>query len=107
MKKIIMSIVWALICAWAITRLLLYVDARVGFTQEYFFPSIIDFIHGFGFSARKVLFTILTAFFAATGIHKFFGKTLLWLIGVVLILACIVLALFIAYHAISWLAGTL
>lgn len=107
MKNIIMSIIWALICAWLITRLLLYVDARIEFTQEYFFPSIIDFIHGIGFSARKVCFTLITLFFILTGIHKWFGQAILFVIGVVVILACVALAIFIASHIIGFMANTL
>lgn len=107
MKDTIMSIIWALICAWLITRLLLYVDARVGFTQEYFFPDIIDFIHGIGLSARKLFFALIAIVLALTGIHKSFGQVLLFMIGIVVILGCVTLAVLAAYHIIGFLANSL
>ena len=107
MKNFIMSLIWALICAWVITRLLVYVDARVGFSQMYFFPSIIDFIHGFGLSAKKVCFTVITMFLFLTGIHRWFGQAILFVIGVVVILACVALAIFVAAHIIGFMANSL
>lgn len=48
MKEGIFSFIWAGICALLSVWLVLYVDAKIGFSNDYFFPTIVDAIHDFG-----------------------------------------------------------
>ena len=70
MKEGIFSFIWAGICALLSVWLVLYVDAKIGFSNDYFFPTIVDAINDFGWSVRKVLFFSLYLVYWVTGIHK-------------------------------------
>jgi len=107
MKEKIFSIIWAALCAWVLTYILLKLDARYNITDMYFLPSMINFIHGFDISVRKVIFFFIFGVFAMSGAHKGIGKILLTIIGVVALLVIVALVVMIAWWFFSLLANSL
>ncbi len=103
MKTFIFSFIWAGICALLSVWLLLYVDAKLNFTEDYFFPWIIDTIHGWGWSVRKITFFALYLVYMITGLHKLFGNGILALIGVVALAIIAILVIAGGYWFVSWL----
>jgi hypothetical protein len=104
-KNIVFSLIWAMLCSWITMKLIVLCDAEWHFTQMAFVPQIIGFIHGFGISAKTVLFLTLTALFTFTGIHRLFGGALKYLLGLVYILFWVtVIGAIIYYIAIFLIA---
>ncbi len=103
MKESIFSFIWAGICALLSVWLILYVDAKINFSSDYFFPQIVDTIHGWGMSVRKVLFFTLYLLYWLTGIHKLFGNGILALIGWTVLLVIICIVLVAGYWFVTWL----
>lgn len=103
MKESIFSFIWAGICALLSVWLILYVDAKLNFSDDYFFPTIVDAIHSWGLSVRKVLFFSLYLLYWLTGIHKLFGNGLLSLIGWVTLLIIIAVVIVAGYWFVTWL----
>ena len=103
MKEGIFSFIWAGICALLSVWLILYVDAKLNFSSDYFFPAIVDTIHGWGLSVRKVLFFTLYLLYWLTGIHKLFGNGILALIGWTVLLVIICIVLVAGYWFVTWL----
>ena len=107
MKNTIFSIIWAALCAWILTYVLLKLDARYNIADVYFFPSVVNFIHGFDVPVRKVIFFLFFGVFLLTGLHKGAGKILLAIIGVVALLVIVALFIMIGWWFISLLANSL
>ena len=107
MKNTIFNIIWSGIIAFFLTRLLIIVECKTNFADWYCIPAIYTFIHSLGMSVRIVVFVILTLILSATGIAKFLGNLLLWVIGGAIWLVLIALGVYIAYHALIWVAGAL
>lgn len=105
--KHIYSFVWAALCAWMCVWLLGSLDAKFGILQHYFIPTIIEFVHGFGVSAKTILFLAIFLVFWASGIHKIVGRIFLLIIGWIVIIIVVGLALMCGYAFLSWLAGLL
>ena len=103
MKEGLFSFIWAGICALLSVWLVLYVDAKIGFSNDYFFPTIVDAIHDFGWSGRKVLFFALYLVYWITGVHKLFGNGLLALIGGTAFLVIAAVIIVAGYWFVSWL----
>lgn len=103
MKEGIFSFIWAGICALLSVWLILYVDAKLNFSSDYFFPAIVDAIHDWGMSVRKVLFFSLYLLYWLTGIHKLFGNGILALIGWVTLLVIICVLIVAGYWFVTWL----
>lgn len=104
MKESIFSFIWAGICALLSVLLLVYLDSKLNFSDDYFFPTIVDAIHGWGLSVRKVLFFSLYLLYWLTGIHKLFGNGILALIGWVTLLIIIAVVIVAGYWFVTWLA---
>ncbi len=105
MKESIFSFIWAGICALLSVWLILYVDAKLNFSSDYFFPEIVDTIHGFGLSVRKVLFFALYLLYWLTDISKKFGNWLLAIIGLIALVVIICILLVFGYYIVTKLAG--
>ena len=107
MKELVFYVLTAAGCAWVTVWLLLQGDAAWGMHEWIFFPSLVDFIHSYEFSVKKVLFYTFFVCYLLTGMHRPLGrfvlKTVIWII--VLMLAILIIVA--AYHFILWLAGTL
>ncbi|MBQ8751235.1 MAG: hypothetical protein IJZ30_06350 [Alphaproteobacteria bacterium] len=107
MKEKFFSIIWAALCAWILTYVLLKLDARYNIADMYFFPSVVNFIHGFNIPVRKVFFFLFSGIFLLTGLHKGAGKILLAIIGVFALLVIVALVVMIGWWFISLLANSL
>ena len=107
MKETIFNIIWSAILAWLMTKGAVLLDARFDISEMYCIPDIIDFLHGFDFSVKMVFFILMTAFLALTGIGKLLGNFLLTIIGFIIWGGIIALILFVVYHLMIWIAGTL
>jgi len=105
--KYVYSFVWAALCAWMVIWLIGYFDAKVGFLNDFCFPQIISFIHGYGLSAKTVAFLAIFLIFWATGIHKIVGRGILFLIGWTCIIILVGLALICGYAFLSWIISLL
>ena len=106
MKEKFFSIIWAALCAWIITYVLLKIDASYNISDMYFFPSVFSFIQGFC-SVRKLVFFLLTIIFVISGIHKGVGKILLFIIGVVALVVIVALVIMVAWWFFDLLANSL
>ena len=106
MKNFCFTIIWAALCAWVITWILIQVDNKVGFTEMYFFPEIKTFIQNF-ISVKKFVFFFIFGFFLLTGINQIIGKAALWLIGVIGFVAIACLIIMIGWWFLSTLANAL
>ena len=107
MKKIMFDIVWAGILAFFLTKLIIAVDAEKNISEMFYFPEIINLIHGLGMSVKVITFIILTAILYFTNIAKILGNLLLWLIGLAYWLVIAGLIIIVAYNIIIWVAGAL
>ena len=105
--KYVYAFIWAAICAWVIVWLIGYLDAKYGFLDTLFFPAIINFIHGFGISAKTVLFVVLTFLLWGTEWYKYIGRGLFNLIGLVVLLLFIGLIILGGYWFLNWMSGLL
>ena len=107
--KTIFSFVWAALCAWAMVMLLLWLDTKLDLREIWFFPEMLEWFRNSGlpFSFRQLLFFGLLLTFLFTGLHKYIGQGILFMIGVVCILVVAILVIFFGYHFVMWLAGTL
>lgn len=107
MKEGVFSFIWAALCAWIIVWLLLVINAKTGFANEWIFPNVIQWVQNWGVSFRKVLFVALFIILWATGYHKLIGNCILMAIGYICLIAITILALLCAYWLLSTLAGCL
>lgn len=107
MKNFIFGFIWAGICAWMAVWLVGYLNVKTGFLQDFCFPAIINFVNGFGFSAKTVLYLVLFLIFWATGMHKFVGRWLLNLIGLVTLIVVVGALLLGGYLFLSWMISLL
>ncbi len=103
MKEFIFSFIWAGICALVSVLLIQYVDAKINFSDDYFFPAIMDIIHSYGLSVQKVLFFSLYLVYWITGIHKLFGNLILQLIGWIVVIAVGCVVIVAGYWLVCWL----
>ncbi|MBR5154767.1 MAG: hypothetical protein IKW58_03490 [Alphaproteobacteria bacterium] len=101
------DIVWAGILAFFLTKLIIAVDAEKNISEMFYFPEIINLIHGLGMSVKVITFIILTAILYFTNIAKILGNLLLWLIGLAYWLVIAGLIIIVAYNIIIWVAGAL
>jgi len=106
-KEYIFGLIWAVVCGWLSTKLLVYVDMKTAFTEMYFFPSIVGFIHGLGWSVKITCFVFLSVFFWITGLSKFFGKGLLVIIGISVLIIIIALFCLFMVQLFTGLSGSL
>lgn len=103
--KYVYNFIWAAICAWMLVWLLGDLDAKFGILNHYYIPNIIEFVRGFGWSAKTILFIATFLVFWTTGIHKIVGRILLFLIGWTVIIILAGLVIMVAYAFLSWLIG--
>ena len=106
-KNFVFSLLWAMICAWLVMKLIIFIDAQYHLSQIAFAPAVINFINGFGISARMVLFVIITAILLFTGAHKWFGGMLVYVLGFAYIAFFVALGGAVIYYVFVWLTGSL
>lgn len=82
MKEFIFKILWACILAYAITRLMVWIDAKWLIHEKWVFPNVLFWLECHGIVLRKVFFWILVAIFTIGDLGKRAGNLLLWLIGI-------------------------
>ncbi|MBO5037881.1 MAG: hypothetical protein J6C85_00275 [Alphaproteobacteria bacterium] len=106
LKEGVFSFIWAAICAWITVWVLVYLNSKLGYIDDFCFPAIVNFFHGHGFGVRKVFFFVFFLVYWLTGIHKLFGNILLMLIGWGALIFIVVLVVFLGFHFLRWIAGT-
>ena len=106
-KNLVFSLLWAMICSWLTLRLFIFLEAHFHFSQIAFAPKIIDFIHGYGFSVKKVLFVLITIVYLLTGVHRLFGGLLKYLLGFMYIAFFAAIGIAVIYYVFIWLTGCL
>ena len=107
MKDCIFNIVWAAICAWLFTKILIWVDSQYGLSQMTGILQIVNFAHAKGFSIKAIVFFSLVVLFLLTNFHRLFGYVLghaiIW--GIILV---IIIAVGVAgWHFLMWLVSSL
>lgn len=107
MKKKIFYFIWATICAWLFTKLLLWMDARFELTHIAVINGIVNLIHGWNVSVRKIVFGALLLVFLISGIQKIFGHWILSILGIAAILVVVTFVLMICWYFLSWIISTL
>lgn len=103
----IFRFIWVAICAFAVTVLIDYINDQTSFLQTLFFPNMINFIHGFGISAKKVLFILFMLFFYITSVDKYMGRGIFLTLGVIIWVIVIILIVLCGYWFLTWLMGCL
>ncbi|MBE6463393.1 MAG: hypothetical protein E7005_06545 [Alphaproteobacteria bacterium] len=106
-KEFVYSIILGIVCGWLSTKLLVYVDTKTAFSTMYFFPSIVGFIHGLGWSVKITCFVFLSIFFWITGLSKFLGKGLLFIIGISVLIIIFALFCLFMVQLFTGLSGSL
>ena len=107
MKELFFYVLVAAVCAWGTVWLILQGDAAWEISSKWFLPDVINFIHGYGFSGRKVAFYAFFTIYLLTGLHRplarFIFKAVIWII----ILFIVIVACMAGYKFLLWLASTL
>ncbi len=67
MKDLIFSLLWAAICAWAFTKILIWADLQFELGTISILAWILDLLHKWGLSIKKVVFFAFLALFLLTG----------------------------------------
>lgn len=106
MKDHIFSFVWAAICAWATVWILVYLNSKLQFNGDFIFPAITDFLHGRGFSVRKVCFWSFFLVYWLTGLHKLIGTALRVAIGWIALIFIASVVVIAGYYFLKWISGT-
>lgn len=107
MKRKIFYFLWAVICAWLFVKLLLWVDFQFELTQTAVFAPVVDFIHKWDLSVRKVLFCVLVIVFLITGIQNYFGHWLLTILGIAIFLFVAMLVIYLGWTFLAWISSLL
>lgn len=109
-KKFIFNIIWAALCAWLCTKLLLWMNGRFDFNGLPIIAYLADTIQGWGLQIRTVAFGGLVVLFLITNIHRWIG----WQIPKLIRLAVMILRLglwclagYCLWQFIMWLASLL
>lgn len=103
MKEVAFSVIWAAICAWICTQILVWIDL----TRFSFFLGIANQISQWGFSPKVVCFLFFAVLFLATGTHKLLGTSLRIVIGWAGLIISFILILVICWYVVKWLISCL
>ena len=106
LREGIFSFIWAAICAWITIWILVYLNSKLGYTNDFCFPAIVNFFHNHGFAVRKVFFFVFFLIYWLTGIHKFFGNVLLMIIGWTVLIIIVALIVVLGFYFLRWISGT-
>lgn len=106
LREGIFSFIWAAICAWITIWVLVYLNSKLGYIDDWFFPAIVNFIHGSGFAVKKVFFFVFFLIYWLTGVHKLFGNVLLMLIGWTALIIIVALIVYFGFIFLRWISGT-
>ena len=107
MKELFFYVLVAALCAWGTVWLILQGDAKWEISDKWFLPDVIDLIHGYGFSVKRVAFYAIFVIYLVTSFHRplarFLFNVVIWIIIIIIgIVVCGIL-----YSLVLWLAGTL
>lgn len=103
MKEVAFSVIWAAICAWVCTQLLVWIDL----TRFSFVAGIANQISQWGFSPKIVCFFAFGILFLVTGIHKLVGTALRVVLGWAGVIVGFVLAIVVCWYIVKWLISCL
>ena len=103
--ELIFFIVITLGSAWGVTKLLLAANASVGLTE--YCPWICDVIHAMGCDVRTVVFWLLVVIFALTGLPLRLSRSIVPLVGWVLIAIAVIAVIGILWSVVALLINSL
>ena len=86
MKELFIYILVAIGCAAGTMWLIIQGDALWGISGKWIFPSIIAFIHGYGYSVKAILLFSIFSFYMVTTLHRYIARGILTLIIWIIIL---------------------
>lgn len=107
MKDFIFSLIWAAICAWFFTKILIWTNEQLELSVMSGFAWAVDLLHGWGLSIKKVVFFAFLVLFLLTGIHKSFGNWLGVLIGWATLIIVVIIVCVVGWHFLAWIVSTL
>ena len=107
MKEHIFSLIWAAICAWLLTRALIWADARFELASISVFSWGMNLLHCWGLSVRKVMFIGFLVLLLFTEIHKLLGHWLWIFIGWATLIAIVIVICVVGWHFLTWILSTL
>jgi hypothetical protein len=107
MKDHIFSLIWAAICAWLFTKALIWADSQFGFAAMPVFAWVVNLLHDWGLSVKKVVFFGFLTLFLVTGIHKLLGLWLGKLIGWAALIVIVIVICVVGWHFLTWIVSTL
>lgn len=102
-KERIFYLIWTGICSWIFTQLLIWIIVSNGLDETSVVVWTTNLIHGWGFAVRKVILFVLFVFFLISGVHKYFGKLLLFIIGISYILFIAAIFIFVGWKILTWI----
>lgn len=80
MKELLIYVLVALGCAYGTVWLILQGDAAWALSGKWIFPSIIAFIHKYGYSVKAILLISTFTFYLVTTLHRYIARGILTLI---------------------------
>lgn len=107
MQEHIFYFLWAAICAWIFTKILIWTNDQIGLSVMPGFVWAVDLVHGWGLSIKKMVFFALLVLFLLTGIHKLLGNWLGVLIGWVILIIVVIIVCVVGWHFLTWIVSTL
>ena len=99
--------VWAAVAAFLTTLLLIKLGACLNLTDWLFFPSVLDFLHAHGWSARVWSFWLLFLIYWITEWHFVIGGILLNIIFTIIWIIVVIVAVYVGWNILIWLASLL
>jgi hypothetical protein len=91
MKELFIYVLIALACAYGTVWLILQGDAAWSVSSRWFFPSMIAFIHGHGYSVKEILLISIFTFYLVTTLHRYIARgifvLIIWTVVIMLVIA--------------------
>ena len=99
MPKWTMKLIWSIIWASLTTWFLVWLNTKYHFTGWLFIPSVVEFIHAYGFAAWKVLLIILVPIYYMTKAYEFPNVVVFAIVGTSMwvIFICVVMVLALGF----------
>ena len=86
MKELFIYVFVAVVCAAGTMWLILQGEAEWAISEKWIFPSIIAYIHGYGYSVKAILLFSIFSFYLVTQSHRHIARGILTFIIWVIIL---------------------
>ena len=104
MKELFFYVLVAIGCAYGTVWLLLQANTAWGLSEMWFFPDVLAFIHGYGYSMRVVAMFAFFAFYLLSGLHRWVARGLFNLVIWTIILMVAIAAIVALYKLLFVLA---